>query len=825
MNKEMKRFGFIIFCQVFFSVAMGQVIIPEEASFKNPVALMKTKGDKLFVVQTMEESNYFVITVSVKTGKQGWNTLPITKVGKLNNKLQILDVEQFGSAIYLGGIFSNVIDPGYNCLLKFDTQTHKWSFPGKFLSTAGTAVNALAIVGKQLWIGGNFKLLNGVNYFGLAKIDTNQVATVVEKTGKIGVGLGVVTSMAVSPGRDSLYIGGTFAIIAGNAIPGLALYKTSDGLFRKVKSDADKVQNVYFFKGNVITVAYVDSPYLLQEFRIQGSGGNIKIIRKDSMYMVNNIVPFNSGFLYLAYAKYPGRGARFYLGYIHPDSTKVTLMNEAITGIDKLELYANQIYVSGSFPVLFNTNAASRVGTLHFNIHRFYGRVFLDKNKNSKFDAGEIPLPGVIVKLLPRNSKFITDIFGSFSFDFSDQKLVVFDVIIDEFKNLPINQFKYTFSSDTFQTSLVNLPIQISKSSFSDLGVNIRSASGWRANNDQPVSYVITVKNEGIVSQFANVKLNYNSKLANISTSIAPSVINTGSLEFNNIFINPNEEKRIVIQSVAPSAQFPANSQIAFSASVNSSSDDYNNNNADTLLQTIQTTGYGTAKFQFPQDTDGSGIAQLTPQSGYVDYLIRIANTSSDTMYSAVVRDTVYAPLYVTYIQETGASHPFSRNVSVDPANPYYVILVYTFNNLKLVPNPSGNPEIANSTAFIGFRMGFNTTVPLGTLFKNTATVYENSTSPLVTNTVKALVAAVAIKKISKSDNYNIYPNPADSKIYLKEELAGLPLYLFSTAGKLIRVIDNTSSAIDISGLAAGSYIWLVKKEGELTSRGILIKN
>lgn len=74
------------------------------------------------------------------------------------------------------------------------------------------------------------------------------------------------------------------------------------------------------------------------------------------------------------------------------------------------------------------------------------------------------------------------------------------------------------------------------------------------------------------------------------------------------------------------------------------------------------------------------------------------------------------------------------------------------------------------------------------------------------------------IFELAKYQELNIYPNPTTDYIYLENQefSLGTKIQLLDIAGRIIRVIDNSNSNIDVSDLRSGTYFFLIENNKEV---------
>ncbi len=229
----------------------------------------------------------------------------------------------------------------------------------------------------------------------------------------------------------------------------------------------------------------------------------------------------------------------------------------------------------------------------------------------------------------------------------------------------------------------------------------------------------------------------------------------------------------------------------------------------------------------YPNPATGDSITYLSSSDRDLRYQILFNNFSADTVFYAVVIDTLDLNLDMSYIQETGSNKSYYTEVQTDPNNQYKGILIWHFPNIKLVPNPGMNFEILASGSYIGFKV---ITKPLsdGYVLKNVASVFYDNEYAGSTNAVYCTVAISGIDELNNpNDLLKLYPNPAGNELVLDCKLNPgdfISIYNINGQQLLHSSIGSASDSerLDISALPAGIYVVQVMSEGRLLQKKIV---
>ncbi|WP_378410102.1 DUF7619 domain-containing protein [Rhodocytophaga aerolata] len=126
---------------------------------------------------------------------------------------------------------------------------------------------------------------------------------------------------------------------------------------------------------------------------------------------------------------------------------------------------------------------------------------------------------------------------------------------------------------------------------------------------------------------------------------------------------------------------------------------------------------------------EGVGPEKIVRKETPLEYLIRFQNTGTDIAYKVVVVDTLDATLDIASLDIGASSHPFTYSITGMGAP----VLTWTFNNINLPDSTSNEPA---SHGYLRFRIRPKKDTPDGVKITNSAAIYFDYNSPVITNTV-----------------------------------------------------------------------------------------
>ena len=209
-------------------------------------------------------------------------------------------------------------------------------------------------------------------------------------------------------------------------------------------------------------------------------------------------------------------------------------------------------------------------------------------------------------------------------------------------------------------------------------------------------------------------------------------------------------------------------------------------------------------------------------------YTVHFQNTGNDTAFRVVVVDTLSSFLDPLTIIPGGASHHYTFNLSGQG------ICTWTFDSIML---PDSAANLAGSNGYFNFTIKQKAGNPLGTVINNTAGIYFDFNSPVITNTtVNTITAPVGIPaNFTKASNgLLIYPNPTSGNFTLLYELKNesqVSIEVRNLLGELVRTLPVNhkqkgmhTEEINTNGLTNGIYIVKLNAGGTQQTQKLIIQ-
>ena len=198
-------------------------------------------------------------------------------------------------------------------------------------------------------------------------------------------------------------------------------------------------------------------------------------------------------------------------------------------------------------------------------------------------------------------------------------------------------------------------------------------------------------------------------------------------------------------------------------------------------------------------------------------YTIHFQNTGNAPAFNIRLVDTLDTNLDLETFKVINYSHNNTWSINNKVA-------FFNFQNIQL-PDSTSNPE--GSKGYIQYKIKPKNNLGVGTKIKNTAYIYFDYNSPIITNTtINEFAQVVSVNEYFKHQTATLYPNPNNGSFTLelnnKEKVS---IQLIDITGNIVlsQTIENGKGAIDASNLAAGVYTINIKGNTTVTNKKVVI--
>jgi len=221
-----------------------------------------------------------------------------------------------------------------------------------------------------------------------------------------------------------------------------------------------------------------------------------------------------------------------------------------------------------------------------------------------------------------------------------------------------------------------------------------------------------------------------------------------------------------------------------------------------------------------PNEKKVSPAANIPVNQGSLTYTIYFQNTGNDTAYQIHVDDTLDTDLDASTFQLLAYSH--QPIVQLKGKN-----IRFNFPNINLVDSHTNEPL---SHGYVQYKIGLKENLAIGTAIKNTAFIYFDFNTAVVTNTTTNTIAVnTGLEELGiENAGFKMYPNPTSGSvnIVVDEELMGSALTVTDITGREMygSVVSIQNSKFEIQNFSSGIYFVTIRKNGALLSRKLVVQ-
>ncbi len=800
-------------------VSKAQVWFPEGVYTQALPQLVAVDNQIITVARTGFDINGSYWQVCINDGRS-WIKLPLLTLSKT---AEILDVKKFQGMVYLCGNFT--FDNGaYNGLVRFNLQSWQGINLFKKPGQLPASILTMDIQNNNLILGGSFYTIGNDTLPYICRFN------------------GIKFSEYFDKCRDCEPDNIVIDIASNDSVVAIC------GQFTTINHQKSKYLYRYYSSNKSDT--FINTPKLLEKIAIDGSVvyGSGGLAKDKRLYKVSSVfTEINSNLdsalhvsEILVWDGKPVICGAFYLSSNAVPANILRLDGSIWKNISNNLRNAGHIATGRSFLIAVgNSPHPLSIWNPNRFVHRFYpnlslvkAKVFLDSNNNCIHEKNEKTLSKQFIKLPFLNKGVFTNEAGLAEFMVPNAIQNTLRFVVKPFRSFTKSNCSDTAVNKTFYPGVYSDSIQFPLNrvpNVNDIRVLLSSPRGKQVVKDKKVLYYITYENVGSNPLSGSISLKKSPLFTKEQTlPLFKTKLNDSTLQWEYSNLQPGERKTIVYTAYPEDLQF--SQQFQFDAkvacSISNGSSQYSGDDYDSIPQESTQGINAFRKDVFPTPSIGDSITYLDASERDLRYNISFNNFSTDTVFYAVIIDTLDLNLDMSFIEETGSNKNYYTEVQTDPNNSYKGILIWHFPDIRLVPNPGMNYEILESGSYIGFRV---VTKPLsqGYFLRNTASVFYDNNFAGNTNSVYCTLAISSIDEMnSADDNIKLYPNPFSHSFELVFDLKqGDKICLTDASGKLV-FSDTLNSETGVylfnAELANGIYVLQIYSGGQIFSRKIV---
>jgi Leucine-rich repeat (LRR) protein len=193
----------------------------------------------------------------------------------------------------------------------------------------------------------------------------------------------------------------------------------------------------------------------------------------------------------------------------------------------------------------------------------------------------------------------------------------------------------------------------------------------------------------------------------------------------------------------------------------------------------------------------------ILPSQEYMTYTVNFQNTGNASADHIYIMDTISNYLDIETFEVLATSHTMQLQITNN-------IVRFNFANINLPDSNSNEPA---SHGYVQYRIKLKSTVAIGDSIENTAFIFFDFNSAIVTNTTVSEVSLLTKVKENLASNTSliVYPNPAHDLLYIQYGAASLKsitsIVIYNSIGvKVLNFSNQHSESIDIARLPVGLY-------------------
>lgn len=475
----------------------------------------------------------------------------------------------------------------------------------------------------------------------------------------------------------------------------------------------------------------------------------------------------------------------------------------------------------------YNTTATSCYCTIS-------GKVYHDANNNCVQDPGEAGIPNIQMQCSGMGYTY-TDASGDYAFKVPTGSYTISETV------------RSFYPLSTCQTNYI--PVSVTASSGCVHTVNFANTinpihdihiSIWNSNLPVPgntYNQHMLISNEGTVPE-TSILAGYKPDGQLFAPTFAPGAIFSGSPYWYNTAagfptLAPGTSQAFLNSYSVPTS-IPMGTNVvfkdtcAYTAPMSNWLTDYSPaNNLDYLNTTVVSSYDPNFKEVSPKGAGPTGI--ISYDDSVLEYMVHFQNLGTWQAQNVVVIDTLDNNLDWTSLRPIYQSA--QCNIALTQVGSYK-IATFTFNNINLPP--AKNEPLASNGLFT-YTIKTRSGLPVGTTFRNSASIYFDYNEPVKTNTTLNTIGVTTRTNNITPDEYHsftIYPNPAGSifnaLINSDYETAAKMVVSDITGKTLLSKIltlqkGQQTIATDISQLTSGIYFVTLNANGKTETSKLVV--
>jgi len=339
-----------------------------------------------------------------------------------------------------------------------------------------------------------------------------------------------------------------------------------------------------------------------------------------------------------------------------------------------------------------------------------------------------------------------------------------------------------------------------------DFSINYVWPSNFVAPLQTGTLYASVCNNACSDTSDVSVSLDFPAGFTPITTGLTNPVVNGNNLTFS--ILGLANCSQLTIPFTFP-GNTQAGTQICFDMTAIHPNDSDLSNNSETICGTVLNSYDPNAK-------EVDHAEQINPAvQEKLEYMIHFQNDGNYNAVNVELIDTISTNLNLSTFRLIGAKHGVAVNI-----DPVTRIVKFIFSGIYLAPSTQ---DLAASQGYVIYSIEEVTGLVEGDEIENTAYIYFDYNSPIVTNTTYNINSTLGMSNL-KNASILLYPNPTNSKFQVSgsdlEEIR-----IFDMTGKEVQVakLMNTN-LVDVENLSNGIYTCVITSKTGVYQQKLTIK-
>ncbi len=462
------------------------------------------------------------------------------------------------------------------------------------------------------------------------------------------------------------------------------------------------------------------------------------------------------------------------------------------------------------------------------------GTVYHDVNNNCVQDPGEPGIPNIQIYCSGGIGYTYTDASGNYSFKVPSGSYTITETVLSfyplstcQLNNIPVT---------AVATSGCVIPVDFANAINPIHDIHISTWDYTFAIPGHGYSQASVISNEGTLTE-SGIFANYKTDGQLFAPTFVPGGVFTGSsyLYSSGTFptLAPGSSYSLLMNYAVPTS-IPLGTDVVvkdtavYTTPTSGWTTDYSPwNNVNYVHTTIVSSYDPNFKEVSPKGTGPAGT--ITGADSILEYMVHFQNTGSYQAENVTVIDTLDNNLDWTTLRPVY----MSANCKVDvKQSGSYKIATFTFANINLPPASS---QPVTSNGMFTYTIHVMHGLPVGSTFKNNASIYFDYNEPIKTNTtLNTLGSPTAITNVDPTEHnsFSIFPNPTTrsfNAVINSDNGASAEMIVTDITGKTL--ISKTlqlqkgaqTIATDVSRLTPGMYLVSFSENGKTQTQKLVI--